>query len=125
WCWAAASGRDAATGRSLGLNLGGLWTDGSGTTENGVFVDGRLHKLEQRVEFAFAHDEARCAIRGEGVDLRFERLRNRRVGLELGVVGASLAWHAGHFSGEVSTEAGERISFDRVFGWAEEMHARW
>lgn len=34
WHWGSASGRQQ--GRAIGLNLGGQWTDGTGSTENGV-----------------------------------------------------------------------------------------
>ncbi|MET8551707.1 DUF2804 family protein [Micromonospora zamorensis] len=39
WNWAAG----AAPGRAI--QLGGKWTDGTRVTENGLFVDGRLHKI--------------------------------------------------------------------------------
>ena len=32
-------------GRVLGFNLGGAWTDGTGMTENGICLDGRLSKI--------------------------------------------------------------------------------
>jgi hypothetical protein len=45
WNWGSASGIQG--GRTVGLNLGGQWTDGTGMTENGICIDGRLTKLSE------------------------------------------------------------------------------
>ena len=47
WNWAAGfpEGRDDTRGEPPGITLGGKWTDGTGPTENGLFVDGVLHKI--------------------------------------------------------------------------------
>src|SRR5882672_5131582 len=49
WYWAFASG--VRGGRTIGLNLGGKWTDGTGVTENGFVIDGRLQKISDDVDF--------------------------------------------------------------------------
>src|SRR5690606_14340294 len=41
WNWGAASGKQH--GEVLGLQLGVKWTDGSGSTENSLLIDGTLH----------------------------------------------------------------------------------
>ncbi len=51
WNWAAGYGRVA--GRRVGLQLGGKWTDGTGSTENGLFVDGRLHKIHEDLTWTY------------------------------------------------------------------------
>ena len=38
-------------GRRIGLNFGGKWTDGTGMTENAVFVDGVMTKMHEDVIF--------------------------------------------------------------------------
>jgi Protein of unknown function (DUF2804) len=124
WNWAAASG--TAHGRAVALNLGGRWTDGTGSTENGLWIDGRLHKIGDRV--TFAREGPGWAIRGSdpgGVDLRFLPVQRRNVGINLGLAGARLDWSAGRFSGTVASDDGERIAVGGLLGWAEEFHARW
>jgi hypothetical protein len=132
WRWAAASG--VAEGHDVALNLGGLWTDGTGVTENGFWVDGRLHKLSGDLAFVrersagalgFATVDRGWTIRGDGVDLRLTPLRRRRVGLDLGALAARLDWCAGTFSGSLRAEDGASVRVDGLRGWAEEMHARW
>ncbi|MDV6379336.1 DUF2804 domain-containing protein [Sporosarcina sp. GW1-11] len=49
WEWATASQRTG--GKRVGLNLGGSWTDGTGITENAVFVEGTMYKFHEDVVF--------------------------------------------------------------------------
>jgi hypothetical protein len=46
-------------GQTVGLNLGGGWTDGTGMTENGICVDGRLTKIGDDLEFTYDSDYMR------------------------------------------------------------------
>jgi hypothetical protein len=55
WNWGSASGRQ--NGRTIGLNLGGQWTDGTGSTENGVCVDGRLYKISSDLAWAYSSSD--------------------------------------------------------------------
>lgn len=49
WNWGMASQRTG--GKRVGLNLGGGWTDGTGLTENAVFVEGTMYKIHEDVLF--------------------------------------------------------------------------
>ncbi len=120
--WAAAAGTTG--GRKVALNLGGLRTDGSGVTENGMWLDGRLHKLGERLDFTRAEGNA-WRISSPEVDLRFTPRQRRRVALELGIVAARLDWGMGSFSGTVVGPGGAPISIDGLPGWTEELRARW
>ena len=51
WNWGAGSG--VSDGRVIGVQLGGQWTDGSGSTENALFVDGRLHKISEELRWEY------------------------------------------------------------------------
>ena len=99
WCWAFASGRHG--GHTLGLNLCARWTDDTGVTENGVIIDGRLHKIADVVDIT-PGDFWRIRTRtGDRVDLRFTPIHRRKVRLPLGPVGMSLHQCVGTFSGSV------------------------
>lgn len=120
WNWAAAHGRVGA--HMLGLNLGGRWTDFGGVTENGLVVDGVLHKIEERVVFDHDGDDVRrpWRIHGPGVAVTVHPCGERKARLPLGLASARLEMALGHFEGRV-------LDFDvsGLFGWAEEFHARW
>jgi hypothetical protein len=126
WNWASASGRqDAGT---LGLNLGGQWTDGTGSTENGVVLDGRLSKIAEDVRFDYdARDFMRpWTIRSSSgaVDLAFTPFHERVERIQLGVASSAVHQCFGHFDGAVG-HAGERVEVRHLLGWAEEHRARW
>jgi hypothetical protein len=55
WNWAAGSG--LVDGRRIGLQLGGRWTDGTGSTENAVFVDGVQHYIDEELAWQYDLDD--------------------------------------------------------------------
>jgi hypothetical protein len=128
WNWAFASA--ARGGRTIGLNLGGKWTDGTGVTENAVVLDGRVHKISDAVEFAYDprafmapwRIRTRASAR---LDLRFDPMRERAVKVPLGVVGVELHQLVGAFSGTFVDDAGERVAIDDMRGQAEWFRGRW
>lgn len=128
WNWAAGSGRTG--GRTVGLNLGAGWTDGSGQTENGLCVDGRLTKLEEDLEFAYDPKDFRrpWAIRTRGSDrvrLEFTPLYERVAKTDLWLLRSEVHQLIGRFSGVVVTGEGDRVRVSDLPGWAEEHNARW
>lgn len=51
WNWAMASQR--LRNQRIGLNFGGQWTDGTGMTENAIFIDGAMTKIHEDVVFSY------------------------------------------------------------------------
>jgi hypothetical protein len=127
WNWASASGVQA--GRTLGLNLGGKWTDGTRSTENGLCIDGRLHKLSE--DLVWEYDRARwrqpwrIRARSGRVDLEFTPFFHKRGRLELGLLASHLNVLFGRFSGTVIGDDGSAYPVRDLVGWAEEHLARW
>ena len=117
WRWAAACGH--SDGRSLAFNFGGEWTDGSGATENGIVVAGRLHKIAEEVRFSDGR------IDSERVALRFSPQHRRRVGRDQWPVGARLDWACGTWNGTLRGDGGETIVVRDLFGWCESFRAHW
>ncbi len=54
--WAAASGV-STDGRTVGLQFGGKWTEGTGFTENALCIDGRLTKIHEELEWTYDWDD--------------------------------------------------------------------
>jgi hypothetical protein len=125
WNWAAGAG--VCDGRVVGMNLGGAWTDGTGATENGVVVDGRLHKIHEDTAFAYDRRDVSRPWRIESprVELSFEPFFVRRVRAPLVALSADLRWTLGRFHGNVTLDDGTRLAVRQVLGWAEELTARW
>ncbi len=131
WNWGSASG--VSNGRVVGLQLGGKWTDGTGLTENGIILDGRLHKISEDLAWEYdTQDFTRPwrirAPQSKRVDLTFvptyeraERFGGRRQW----PIGADVHQCFGHYSGTVVDDAGAAVEVDRLFGWAEQFKGRW
>ncbi|MEX0683272.1 MAG: DUF2804 domain-containing protein [Dehalococcoidia bacterium] len=129
WNWGSASGVQG--GRTVGLNLGGQWTDGTGMTENGICVGGCLTKISE--DLAFDYDRAdlmkpwrvRTAAT-DRLDLRFEPEFERATMTGSKEGNFSDAHQVfGCYSGRITPDNGEPIELREMFGWIEEHEARW
>jgi hypothetical protein len=128
WNWGSASG--VQSGRVVGLNLGGQWTDGTGMTENGICVDGRLTKISEDLIFDYDHNDLMKPWRVGGaasdcIDLRFapEFVRVSENGNRDGFFTYARQVFGG-YSGRV-TDGREAIELRDMFGWIEDHEARW
>lgn len=129
WNWAGGAG-PSTDGHIVGIQLGAKWTDGTGATENGIIVDGRLSKIGEELDWRYdiARPMEPWHVRSSdgALDLtltpRFDRASNLNVGV--------LA-HRGHqmfgtWSGTVSHDDGPPLTLaDGVVGFAEEISFRW
>jgi hypothetical protein len=134
WQWGVgfgrvpAAGRDrSAVSRTVGLQLGGAWTAAGPTTENGIFVDGRLHKIHDELDWDvdrrdYLHP---WRVRGDRVDLTFRPFFDRVARTNLGVLASATDQCFGTWSGSVVTDDGDRVVVDRLEGWAEDVRQRW
>ncbi|SEB07898.1 DUF2804 domain-containing protein [Leifsonia sp. 21MFCrub1.1] len=124
WNWGAASGTQ--DGRAVGIQLGGRWTDGTGSTENATVLDGRLHKIHESLRWTYDQTDwlRPWHIHGGGVDLVFEPFWDHATRTELGVVGSRGHQCFGHYSGTIPTDDGP-LSVDGLLGWAEDVRNRW
>lgn len=121
WCWAFGAGR--VDGHTVGFNLGSKWTDGTGITENGLVVDGRVHKIASPVEIAVG---TKWRVRTPGrVDLAFTPRTKRVVRVPLGMAGVHLHQCVGSFSGMLVDDGGQELRIKDMMGLAESLRARW
>lgn len=128
WNWAMASQR---VGRQrIGLNFGGKWTDGTGMTENAVFVDGRLSKISEDV--LFKNDPSDFMkpwrIRSKftnDVDLTFTPFFKREAKTNARLVTSSVTQLVGYYSGGVLLNDGSRLSITQLLGSIEDHNAKW
>jgi hypothetical protein len=127
WNWGSGAGRSGD--HVVGLQFGAKWTEGTGFTENGVIVDGRLSKLGNELTWDYDWDAPlrpwRVVDPGGQLDVtltpRFDKhshARGHKRGNETHQV-------FGTWAGHVVTDDGLRVEFDRVQGFAEESRQHW
>lgn len=128
WNWGAASGR--ADGRTIGLNFGGKWTDGTGQNENGFVVNGRLHKIHEDMIWNYNqqnymepwHLETKGSDR---VKLRFDPIFERIAATNAVIITSKVHQLIGTYSGYIVDDSGEKIIISNLLGWAEDHAAKW
>ncbi|MEV0588290.1 DUF2804 domain-containing protein [Nonomuraea sp. NPDC050310] len=120
WNWAAGAGD------SVAVQLGGKWTDGTGSTENAVFVGGRLHKIGAELTWEYSRRDwlRPWRIHGEGVEVDFTPFHEKVARTDLGIVASETHQCFGTFSGRVRADGGW-VELDGLTGWAEEARNRW
>ena len=125
WNWGAASG--ISGGHTIGLQLGGQWTSGTGSTENAVLIDQRLHKISQELVWNYTPGDwlRPWTITGPGLDLLFEPDYDKASTTRLGVISTRTDQCFGRYSGWYQPDAGPRLEFADLYGWAEDVHNRW
>ena len=125
WNWGAGSG--LVDGRVIGVQVGGRWTDGTGSTENALVVDGRVHKISEELSWSYDTRDwlAPWRVRGDLADLTFTPFWNHSSATNLGILAQRANQCFGHWSGWMRDDAGEPVSVDGVLGWAEDVHNRW
>jgi hypothetical protein len=120
WSWGSGSG--VVAGRAIGLQIGGRWTAGTGSTENAVVVDGRLTKVSDELRWDYSSDDwmAPWRVHGGPVELAFRPEHLRRAVTQLGLLASRTHQCFGTWTGRVGD-----VSVDGIFGWAEDVHQRW
>ena len=128
WNWGGGAGK--VGGRIVGLQFGAKWTTGTGFTENGVTVDGRLTKIGRELEWTYDWDHPmepwRVCDPGGQLDVtltpRFDKVTDVNAGEDFG---SEVHQVFGTWSGYLITDDGERLEFDDLQGFAEEARQRW
>jgi hypothetical protein len=128
WNWANASG--IINGRSIGINLGANWTEGSGMTENCIIVDGKITKLSEDIIFEYDSKDfmkpwnVKTAITNR-IDLKFVPFYERIAKSNIIILKSEVHQMVGHFSGSIVTDAGECILIDSIVGTSQEHFGQW
>lgn len=125
WNWGAGSG--VSNGHTIGIQVGGKWADGTGSTENGVVVDGEMHKISE--ELIWEHDlpnwKTPWRVYGGGLDATLTPAYNKESRMNLGVLASQTDQCFGTWAGSFTDSAGNIFEFAGLEGFAEEVHNRW
>jgi len=129
WNWAGAAGRTTDGAHVVGLQLGGIWTAGTGFTENGILLDGRLHKIGDELvwEYDWGAPMRPWRVRhpNGSVELELAPHYDRHARQEALVLGTEVHQVFGRWSGTVDLDDGDRLAVDGIPGFAEECRSRW
>lgn len=128
WNWGAASG--TSDDHTIGLQFGGKWTAGTGSTENALCVDGRLTKLGCELEWTYDTTDflKPWTIRtpdSDHVDVTFTPVHNRHARTDVGLFANRTDQCFGTYSGRIRTADDQLVELEPLFGWAEEVHMLW
>lgn len=128
WNWATCSGIQEE--KSIGINLGGGWTDGTGITENAVFFDGRINKINENVIFHYNKNNIMKpweikTQNSDRVNIEFIPLYDRIAITNVPFIKSNMHQVFGRFSGTVVLDNGEKAAIDNILGCAEEHNAVW
>jgi hypothetical protein len=127
WNWGVATGTQ--DGRLVGINVGGKWTTGTGANENGLMIDGRLHKIMEDLVWSYdPHDwkrpwQVRTAHSGM-VDLTLTPIAAHTPMVNLGVIRSGGVCAFGPWHGTIRFD-GQDLRIHDLIGWAEEFSHRW
>ena len=128
WNWGSGSGR--ADGHVVGIQVGGKWTDGTGSTENAVCVDGRISHIGEDLVWDYdpkdwlAPWRVTAPLTGR-VDLTFTPSHVRTDRTSLVVLANDTHQAFGTWSGTMVDDDGRTICCDGIRGWAEDVANRW
>lgn len=128
WNWGMAS--QLYKGRRIGINLGGQWTDGTGMTENAIFVDGRMSKIHEDVIFTYNRENFMQPWQvktkfSDNLELTFTPFFERIAKTDAKLIYSEVHQMVGYYNGYVTTEAGEQINITQLLGCIEEHVAKW
>jgi hypothetical protein len=127
WNWAVCTG--VQDGRRIGVNLGAKWTTGTGANENGLCIDGRLHKIMEDVRWDYDPSDwmKPWHVRAEHsgmADLTLHPVVVRRSSIGFGPLRSGGVCCFGRWRGTIRF-GGEEITIRDLIGWAEEFDHRW
>jgi hypothetical protein len=127
WNWGVCTG--VVGGELVGVNMGGKWTTGTGSNENGILLGGRLYKVMEDLEWRY--DPTRWtspwrvrAPHSGMIDLTLTPTVTHSPRLNLGVLATGGTVAFGTWNGTVRAAARE-LRIDGLIGWAEEFVHRW
>jgi hypothetical protein len=127
WNWGGGGGRCGE--HVVGLQFGAKWTEGSGYTENGILVDGRLTKLGRELDWSYDWDEPmrpwRVVDPGGQLDVTLAPRYDKHTQLPGRDKGSETHQVFGTWSGYVRTDDGLELDVAGIQGFAEEARQEW
>ena len=131
WYWSSATG--IINGAKVGFNLGYGFSDRSPATENCIFYNDKIHKLN-KVEFIIPNDEKDLCIKDkpwiiksddDRINLKFWPQVNRQSKFNYLIIKSEQYQVFGVFEGEMILDHKAKIYVKDLHGFAEKVSNRW
>ena len=127
WNWGAFSGKSGDD--IVGINMGAKWTDGTGMNENGVVLNGKMHKIFDDIAFHYDRRDFMKPWRmktanTDAVDLTLTPFYEKAARANFLILRSEVHQMFGHYTGTLKVD-GRTVSIENIPGWAEEHVARW
>ena len=130
WYWGSASG--LADGVPFGFNIGYGFGDTSAASENVLFCDGKIHKLD-RVTFSIPEKDGKDDFMSPWTftssDGRFEMsftpVMDRSAKVDLKLICSDQHQVFGRFSGTAVLDDGRKLEIRDLMGFAEKVRNKW
>ena len=131
WYWGAATSN--IKGHEIGFNIGYGFGDTSASSENAIFYDGKLHKLEE-VTFNIPQDENGKYLylnkwtftsSDKRFEMDFEPIINRSSFTDAKIILSDQNQIFGRFTGYMVLDDGTKIEVKDLLGFAERVHNKW
>lgn len=128
WNWGGGAGR-STTGAVVGVQFGAKWTEGTGFTENGVIIGGRVTKIGQELTWDYDWDHPlepwRVHHPDGSLDLTLAPRHDRHSRTNAVVLSSEVHQVFGTWTGHVTDDAGTTHRVEAIQGFAEESRSRW
>ena len=131
WYWSSATG--IINGAKVGFNLGYGFSDRSPATENCIFYNDKIHKLN-KVEFIIPNDEKDLCVKDkpwiiksddDRINLKFWPQVNRQSKFNYLIIKSDQNQVFGVFEGEMILDHKAKIYVKDLHGFAEKVSNRW
>ncbi len=127
WNWAVCTGIQGED--AIGVNMGAKWTTGTGANENGILLNGKLHKIMEDLHWSYDtgdwmkpwHVQSKHS---DVLDLVLHPLVLHRKNQNFGVIASGGICCFGRWKGRIRVDD-RIIEIDDLIGWAEEFAHRW
>jgi hypothetical protein len=127
WNWGGGAGRSGS--HVVGLQIGAKWTEGTGFTENGVIVDGRLSKIGSELTWDYDWDHPlrpwHVTDPGGQLDIVLTPRFDKQTDVGGGEFGSQVHQVFGTWTGRLVTDDGLALELHDLQGFAEEARQRW
>ena len=128
WNWAMAS--QSCGNHRIAINFGGQWTDGTGMTENALFIDGKMQKIHEDVIFKYNSQDFMQPWHihtkfTDDVHLTFTPFFEREASTDVKLVKSKVHQMVGYYDGRIRLEDGSIMPIQQLLGTIEEHVAKW